>query len=65
MQIIYKSLREIILYKYNPRKNDAAVDKVAESIKEFGFKVPVVLSSTGEVITGHTRLKAAQKTQYR
>jgi hypothetical protein len=46
----------------NPRKNDAAVDKVAESIAEFGFGAPLIVRrANGEVIGGHTRLKAAIK----
>ena len=47
LQIQYKSISEIIPYENNPRKNDNAVDYVANSIKEFGFKVPVIISSGG------------------
>ena len=61
MQIIYKNLSELHPYKNNPRKNDQAVDAVANSIREFGFKVPVVIDKNGEIIAGHTRLKAAKK----
>ncbi len=61
MQIMYKKLNELKPYKNNPRKNDHAVDAVAESIKEFGFKVPCVIDVDGEIIAGHTRLKAAKK----
>jgi len=43
----------------NPRKNNAAVRKVAESIKRFGFGAPIVANRGGEIIAGHTRLKAA------
>ena len=61
MQITYKKLEELSPYKNNPRKNDHAVDAVANSIKEFGFKVPVVIDKNGEIIAGHTRYKAAKK----
>ena len=45
----------------NPRKNDGAVDAVAESIKQFGFKVPIVIDKNNIIVTGHTRYKAAKK----
>lgn len=48
-------------YENNPRENDGAVDAVAASIREFGFKVPLVVTTDGEIICGHTRHKAAQK----
>ena len=48
-------------YKNNPRKNDEAVEYVANSIKEFGFKVPIIVDKDYEIIAGHTRLKAAQQ----
>ena len=48
-------------YASNPRLNDKAVDAVAKSIETFGFKVPLVVSTDGEIICGHTRLKAAKK----
>lgn len=51
----------IIPYVNNPRNNAAAVDKVAASIKEFGFKVPVIIDKDNVLITGHTRLLAAKK----
>ena len=44
----------------NPRINDHAVDRVAAAINKFGFRVPILVKSTGEVIDGHLRLKAAQ-----
>nr|DAX81074.1 MAG TPA: ParB protein [Caudoviricetes sp.] len=44
MQIEYVKTSELISYKNNPRHNDASVDKVAESIQEFGFKVPMVIA---------------------
>ena len=61
MQIIYKKLEELHPYKNNPRRNDQAVDAVANSIQEFGFKVPAVIDKSGEIIAGHTRYKAAKK----
>lgn len=61
MEIIYKKLSELHPYKNNPRKNDSAVDAVAASIKEFGFKVPVVIDKDGMIVAGHTRYKAAKK----
>jgi DNA modification methylase len=48
-------------YARNPRRNDAAVDRMAASIREFGFKIPVLARSSGEVVDGHLRLKAARK----
>ncbi len=51
----------LVFYARNPRKNDAAVDKMCGSIREFGFKIPVLARSDGEVIDGHLRLKAARK----
>jgi ParB/RepB/Spo0J family partition protein len=61
MNIIELELDKIKPYKNNPRKNDQAVDAVAASIKEFGFKVPIVIDQNGVIIAGHTRLKAAKK----
>lgn len=61
MQIVMKLLDEIRPYEKNPRKNDAAVDGVAASIREFGFKVPIIIDAAGTIIAGHTRYKAAKK----
>ena len=61
MQIINKQIKELIPYQNNPRRNDKAVDAVAASIKEFGFKQPCVIDTDNVLICGHTRLKAAQK----
>ena len=61
MNIIQLPLGEVHPYKNNPRKNDGAVDAVAESIKQYGFLVPLVISADHEIITGHTRFKAAKK----
>lgn len=61
MQIVEMKIDELIPYANNPRNNDDAVDFVANSIREFGFKVPIVIDSNNEIIAGHTRLKAAKK----
>ena len=61
IKIVEKKIEELTPYAKNPRKNDKAVDKVAASIREFGFKVPIVIDKAGVVAAGHTRLKAALK----
>ncbi|MFH1917616.1 MAG: ParB N-terminal domain-containing protein [Nanoarchaeota archaeon] len=61
MEIENIPISEIIPYEKNPRKNEKAVEIVAKSIKEFGFKVPIILDKNNEIIAGHTRLKAAIK----
>ena len=61
MNIIEKSITEVKPYEKNPRKNDQSVDKVANSIKEFGFKVPIVIDKYNVIVCGHTRYKAAKK----
>jgi len=48
-------------YEKNPRRNDKAVQAVAESIREFGFRQPIVVDSDGVIVVGHTRYKAALK----
>ena len=54
-------LKDIKPYEKNPRKNDQSVDKVVNSIKEFGFKVPIVIDKNNVIVCGHTRYKAAKK----
>lgn len=61
MQIKLVNLNAIKPYEKNPRNNEAAIDKVASSIKEFGFKQPIVVDAAGIIIAGHTRFKAAQR----
>ena len=61
MNIIEKNLKDIKPYEKNPRKNDNAVECVANSIKEFGFKVPIVIDRDNVIVCGHTRYKAAKK----
>ena len=60
MTIIQKKTADLIPYEKNPRKNDEAVEKVAASIREFGFKVPIVIDKDNVIVAGHTRLKAAE-----
>ena len=60
-QIQIWHIDRLVFYVRNPRKNDAAVDRMCSSIREFGFKVPVLARSDGEVVDGHLRLKAARK----
>lgn len=59
-QIIYLTHEEVKPYEKNPRFNDEAVEKVANSIKEFGFKVPIIIDKNNVIVTGHTRYKASQ-----
>lgn len=61
MKIIDIDTNKLIPYKKNPRKNEGAVEPVANSIREFGFKVPIVIDKENNVVCGHTRLKAAKK----
>ena len=61
LEIIYKSIDELKAYDKNPRRNDDAVDYVANSIRDFGFKVPVVIDNHNTIVCGHTRVKAAVK----
>lgn len=63
MQIIEKKLADLIPYERNPRKNEQAVAQVANSIREFGFKVPIVVDKNNVIVAGHTRYKAAQQLQ--
>ncbi|MFB5088314.1 DNA methyltransferase [Psychrobacillus sp. PGGUH221] len=61
MQIEMQHVDELIPYAKNARHNDKAVDKVASSIQEFGFKNPIIVDEHNEIIAGHTRLLAAKK----
>lgn len=61
MKIEYIPLDKIKPYENNPRINDDAVKYVANSIKEFGFKVPIIIDENNVIVAGHTRLKAAKK----
>lgn len=55
------NIKDVKAYENNPRVNNAAVDYVAKSIKEFGFKVPIVIDKDNVIVTGHTRILAAEK----
>ncbi|WP_264229569.1 DNA modification methylase [Acholeplasma laidlawii] len=59
MQITNKKISDLKEYENNPRDNTQAVDAVANSIKEFGFKVPIIIDNQNIIIAGHTRYKAA------
>jgi len=61
LKIVYRKINDLTPYDNNPRLNDAAVDAVAKSIEEFGFKVPIVIDKDGVIVAGHTRLKAAKQ----
>lgn len=61
MKVEDMKLSELKPYEKNPRKNDRAVEPVANSIKEFGFRVPLVIDKDNVIVTGHTRYKAAKK----
>ena len=60
MDIITMKLDELVPYENNPRNNDDAVGAVANSIREFGFKVPIIVDKDNVIVAGHTRLRAAQ-----
>src|SRR5258708_33457379 len=61
MQIEHRPLASIRPYENNPRLNDDAVEAVARSIREFGFRQPIVVDEAGVIVVGHTRYKAAVK----
>lgn len=61
MEIIEVDVNEVIPYAGNPRNNSEAVELVANSIKEFGFKVPILIEKNKTIIAGHTRVLAAKK----
>ena len=58
MHVEPRKLTAIKPYEFSPRSNDAAV---AHSIREFGFRQPIIVDDEGVIIIGHTRYKAAQK----
>ncbi len=61
LKMVERSISTLKGYARNPRKNDEQVDRMIESINEFGFRIPVVAKSDGSVVDGHLRLKAAKK----
>jgi site-specific DNA-methyltransferase (adenine-specific) len=60
MEITKMKIADVIPYERNPRINDGAVEAVAASIKEFGWRAPLVVDENNVIICGHTRLKAAE-----
>lgn len=64
LKIEYIQIEKLIPYVNNPRHNDKAVDAVAGSIAEFGFKNPIIVDADNVIIAGHTRLLAARKLNY-
>lgn len=60
MKIVNVKVNDLIPYENNPRNNDNAVEPVAKSIKEFGFKVPIIIDKDNVIVAGHTRYKASQ-----
>jgi DNA modification methylase len=61
MELVYKPITWFKEYARNPRKNDSAVDRMDASIQEFGFAVPMLCRSTGEIVDGHLRFKSARR----
>ena len=61
LSIVYWPIGKLKPYERNPRKNEHAVDQMCASIREFGFTIPVLARSSGEVVDGHLRLKAGLK----
>lgn len=61
MNIQLINLSELKPYEKNPRNNEKAIDKVAESIKQFGFKVPIVIDKDNVIVAGHTRFYASKQ----
>ncbi len=61
LKMAMRPISELNPYANNPRNNESAVDAVAASIEQFGFKVPIIIDPDGVIIAGHTRLKAAQR----
>ena len=61
IKVVEKKISELKEYKNNPRVNKEAIEPVAESIKLFGFKQPIVIDKNNVIVCGHTRYKAAIK----
>ena len=60
LQLEQWPIGRLVEYERNPRKNDDVVDRMAQAITEFGFRIPIVARSDGLVVDGHLRLKAAR-----
>ena len=61
LQIVEKDINSLVPYENNPRQNEDAVQLVANSIKEFGFRVPIIVDADNVIVAGHTRLLAAKE----
>lgn len=61
LKIIYKDINDLQMYENNPRKNSDAVQYVANSIQNFGFKNPIIIDKNNMIVCGHTRYKAARR----
>lgn len=61
MNLVKKDIKDIFPYPNNPRKNDSAVDAVAESIRQCGYIAPIIVDEDGVILAGHTRYKALKK----
>ena len=61
MKIVNIKVTELKVYDNNPRNNEPAIESVANSIKEFGFKVPIIIDKNNVIIAGHTRKLAAEQ----
>lgn len=59
IKVIEKNIEDLVPYENNARINDGAVDAVANSISDFGFKIPCVIDKNDVIVCGHTRVKAA------
>jgi len=60
-EIVMKRIEELTPYEKNPRKNDDAVEFVANSIREFGFQSPIIIDENNIILNGHTRYKASKR----
>lgn len=61
MDIVSKKIEELKPYENNPRINKGAIEYVKNSIKEFGFKVPIVVDKNNVIVAGHTRVLASKE----
>ncbi|UDN56672.1 ParB N-terminal domain-containing protein [Clostridioides sp. ES-S-0010-02] len=59
-EVVYLNLEDIKPYENNPRNNEYAVEKVVNSIKEFGFNNPITIDKNNIIVTGHTRYEASK-----
>ena len=64
MEVRNVSVKDIIPYENNPRKNEDAIQVVMNSIREFGIKQPLVIDENNVIVVGHTRFAAAKKLGY-